>query len=113
MKVIKICQAGSCQRNFATNTLKKAEETLGIKAGENTPDGKLRLETCGCLSNCDFGPNVYIGTYEESPLSLFLKDGKVENHMTPSRIEKRLHELKDETSGQSPPSVNPFKLPNL
>lgn len=112
MKVIKICQSGSCRANYGEATLKKAEETLGIKAGENTADGKLRLETCGCLSNCEYGPNVFIGTYEESPLSLFMKDGKVENHMLPRQMEARIRELQNEPEVPSKPAPS-FQLPNL
>lgn len=115
MKVIKICQGGSCRRNFAEEGLKKAEALLGIKAGENTSDGKFRLETCGCLSNCDFGPNVFIGNSNESPLSLFLQDGKVENHMTPRNIELKIRELQNEASASTPSTgdQNSSRLPNL
>ncbi len=77
---------------------------LGIKAGEETPDGQIRLETCGCLSNCDYGPNVFIGTQAESPLSLIMGDGKVENRMTPRRIEERIREIQN---------TNFSRLPNL
>lgn len=96
MHLIKICQAGSCRRNFSEASLSKAEHVLGMKAGETSPDGKFRLETCGCLSNCDLGPNVFIGTIG-TPLSDILGSGSVENHMTPKRIEERLNELKTKT----------------
>ncbi len=110
MHIIKICQGGSCRRNFVEETLKKAESLLGIKAGEQTADGKIRLETCGCLSNCDYGPNVFIGTQDQSPLSLIMGDGKVENHMTPRNIEARIRELQGSPSNQNP---NNTRLPNL
>ena len=101
MHIIKICQAGSCRRNYAEESLKKAEALLQIKAGEKTPDGKISLETCGCLSNCDFGPNVFIGTQNPSPLSFIMGDGAVENHMTPKRMEERIRELQNTNSSHS------------
>lgn len=102
MHVIKICQGGSCRRNFAEESLAKAEALLGIKAGEQTPDNQIRLETCGCISNCDFGPNVFIGTQPESPLSLIMSDGKVENRMTPKRLEERIRELRNKPTSRLP-----------
>lgn len=93
MHLIKICQGGSCRRNFAEESLSKAERVLEIKAGETSSDGKFRLESCGCLSNCEDGPNVFIGTIG-TPLSDILGNGSVENHMVPKRIEERLNELK-------------------
>ena len=96
MHIIKVCLAGSCRANYSETSLKKAEEHLGIRAGEETPDGKIRLETCGCLSNCSLGPNVFFGTQADgpsSPLSLLLTEGKVENHMTPKRLIEKIDSL--------------------
>jgi|GEM_PF-1755779 len=94
MHLIKVCQSGSCRRNFAEDSLKRAETVLNIKAGESTPDGEFRLETCGCLSNCDDGPNVFIqsGT---SPLMNILSDGHVENHMNPNALEAKIKSLQN------------------
>lgn len=92
MHTIHICQGGSCQRNFAADTLKRAEKILGIKPGESTPDGQFQLETCGCISNCELGPNVLFMT-QNSPLSMIMQSGTVENHMTPSRIEEKIRSL--------------------
>ncbi len=73
-----------------------AEKTLGIRAGESTPDGKFKLETCGCLSNCEKGPNVFIGA-SGTPLSDLLNSGNVENHMTPKNLEEKLQQLSSES----------------
>lgn len=101
MHIIKVCQGGSCRRNYAEESLKKAEQTLGIRAGEQTQDGEFLLETCGCLTNCENGPNVFIGT-QNSPLSGLMLDGTVENHMTPKRIAEKIQELKNQSSPHLP-----------
>ncbi len=94
MHTIKICMGGSCRRNFAEENVAKAEEILGIKAGETTTDGQFRLEKTGCLSHCEEGPNVFFSQHS-GPLSLVIMDGKVENHMLPHRFEAKLKELKN------------------
>ncbi len=106
MHIIKVCQGGSCRANYGEESLKRAETMLGIKAGEETSDGKIRLETCGCLSNCERGPNVFIGSQAESPLAMMMNDGTVENHMTPKNLAEKILEIKNQT----PPSP---RLPNL
>lgn len=92
MHIIKICTGASCWQNFANENLKKAEEVLGIKAGETTKDGKFRLEKTGCLSHCEDGPNVLF-IHQNGPLSLVMMDGKVENNMLPHHFEKKLRAL--------------------
>ncbi len=92
MHLIKVCFGGSCQRNFAQATLSKAEEILGIRAGETTPDGAFQLEKCGCLSQCEQAPTVLFMP-NASPLSAVMLDGKVETHMFPNRLESKLKEL--------------------
>lgn len=94
MHIIKICQGGSCRRNFAEESLKLAEKTLGIHAGENTQNGEIRLETCGCLSNCELGPNVFIGA-SGTPLSNLLQSGTVLNHMTPKNLALEIQKLQE------------------
>lgn len=94
MHLIKVCQSGSCRRNFAEDSLKRAEQTLGIKAGETTPDGKFRLEVCNCLSNCEVGPNVLFAAVN-SPLAAVLVDGHVENNMLPARLEAKIKSLQN------------------
>jgi NADH:ubiquinone oxidoreductase subunit E len=80
--------------NFAADSLKRAEKVLQIKAGESTPDGEFHLEVCGCLSNCDDGPNVFFGT-QGSPLLNLLNEGHVENHMRPDALEAKIKSLQN------------------
>ena len=103
MHIIKICCGGTCTMNFSFDTVAKAEKMLGIKAGETTPDGKFRLEKTGCLSHCEDGPNVLF-MEQNSPLSMVMMDGKVENRMRPQRFEEKLKELLGDA--ESSPSKN-------
>ncbi len=93
MHIIKVCTGGSCRRAFSEETLKKAEATLGISAGENTSDGAFRLEKCGCLSRCEEAPSVFIGK-SQSPLDHFLLNGTIATHCTPSKIPDLINSLK-------------------
>ncbi|MEK9159218.1 MAG: NAD(P)H-dependent oxidoreductase subunit E [Patescibacteria group bacterium] len=97
MQIIKVCCGGTCTLNFSFDTVEKAEKMLGIKAGESTPDGKFRLEKTGCLSHCELGPNVLF-MQQNSPLTLIMNDGKVENKMRPRQFEAKLQELLDANS---------------
>jgi NADH:ubiquinone oxidoreductase subunit E len=36
--------------------LDKLCENLGIKVGETTPDGKVKIESVMCLAGCDHAP---------------------------------------------------------
>jgi bidirectional [NiFe] hydrogenase diaphorase subunit len=96
MHIIKICMGSSCCINFGLDNLAIAEKTLGIKAGETTPDGKFRLEKTGCLSHCEDAPNVMF-LQQTSPLSLIMMDGTVDRHMLPHHLEKKLKKLKEQS----------------
>lgn len=94
MHLIKICMGSTCRLNFGPDTLAAAEETLGIKAGESTPDGRFRLEKTACLSHCELGPNVAF-MQQAGPLSIVMTDGHVERNMLPHRLKQKLEELKN------------------
>ena len=38
----------------------KLQQTLGIKGGECTPDGKFSLEECRCIGACGLAPVITI-----------------------------------------------------
>lgn len=93
MHIVKICTGCSCSKNFGEDNLKRAEKVLGIKAGESTPDGHIRLESSGCLGRCHEAPNVFFG--EASPLSMAMNVGTLETRILPPKLEKKLQELKN------------------
>lgn len=92
MHVIKICMGSACAQNYGPDVLKRAEQLLGIKAGENTPDGNFRLEKTSCLSQCENAPNVAF-IKNNGPLSLVMMDGQIETNMLPNRFEEKLKKL--------------------
>jgi len=96
MHLIKVCQGGSCRRNFGEDSLARAEKVLGVKADGTTEDGQFRLEKCGCLSHCENGPNVFFAAVN-SPLAAIMVDGIVENNMLPHKLEAKLNALKSAT----------------
>ena len=54
--------------------LKHLEDTLGIAAGETTPDGRFTLSTAECMASCGTAPMIVI-------------DGKFHEDMTPEKFD--------------------------
>lgn len=54
--VLKLCRAEACQAVGAEQLIAHAEQVLGIKVGQTTPDGAITLEQVFCLGNCALGP---------------------------------------------------------
>ena len=52
--LVRICYGPNCSRNFAVDLLLEAE-ALARREPE------MRVIQCGCLSHCEWGPNVMIG----------------------------------------------------
>ncbi|HEX7060426.1 MAG TPA: formate dehydrogenase subunit gamma [Woeseiaceae bacterium] len=59
-KVVKICQAESCQAMGGRELTAHAEQALGIALHETTADGEVTLEPVYCLGNCACSPAVMI-----------------------------------------------------
>lgn len=60
-RVIKICQAESCQAMGSRTLTAYAEDKTGIGLGETSKDGKLTLEAVYCLGNCACSPAIMDG----------------------------------------------------
>jgi formate dehydrogenase subunit gamma len=58
--IVKICQAEACQALNTQKTTRHAEERLGAKLGETSPDGEYTLEAVYCLGNCALSPAMMI-----------------------------------------------------
>lgn len=58
--IIRVCKSSSCHINQSAATLQAFENSLNIKSGDTTSDGKFSLETCGCLGVCEMSPAVMI-----------------------------------------------------
>lgn len=53
---ISVCLGTACYVKGSGDIYAKLEETLGIKGGECTPDGKFSLEACRCIGACGLAP---------------------------------------------------------
>lgn len=58
--IARICLGTACHVRGAPKVLDRAEEALGIKAGETTEDMRYTLETVNCLGCCALGPVMLV-----------------------------------------------------
>jgi formate dehydrogenase subunit gamma len=59
-RVIKICQAESCQAMGSDALTAHAEEALGVKLHNTRDDGEVTLEPVYCLGNCACSPAIMV-----------------------------------------------------
>jgi len=59
-RLIKICQAESCQAMGSKALTAHAEKSLGVGLHETSDDGEVTLEAIYCLGNCACSPAVMI-----------------------------------------------------
>jgi formate dehydrogenase subunit gamma len=58
--VVKLCRAEACQAAGADRLMDRAEQRLGIKLGETTPDHRVTMEPIYCLGLCATAPAAMI-----------------------------------------------------
>lgn len=78
--VLKLCQAEACQSMGSRALAAALQESLGIKLGETTPDGRITLEPVYCLGLCATAPSAML-------------DGAVHGRLTPARTAALLEAL--------------------
>ena len=78
--VLKLCQAEACQSMGSRALAAALQESLGIKLGETTPDGRITLEPVYCLGLCATAPSLML-------------DGEVHGRLTPARAAALLEAL--------------------
>ncbi len=59
-RVVKICQAESCQAMGSRELTAHAEQALGVAMHGTTADGEVTLEPVYCLGNCACSPAIMI-----------------------------------------------------
>lgn len=59
-RIVKICQAESCQAMGSRALSSHAEKVLGLSMNETSSDGETTLEPVYCLGNCACSPAVMI-----------------------------------------------------
>jgi NADH:ubiquinone oxidoreductase subunit E len=57
---VTVCRGTACHVRGGSRILKEAEQRLGIKPGETTPDMEYTLETVACIGACALAPNITI-----------------------------------------------------
>lgn len=60
-RIIKICQAESCQAMGSRELTEYAEQKTGVALNETSKDGELTLEAVYCLGNCACSPALMDG----------------------------------------------------
>jgi NADH:ubiquinone oxidoreductase subunit E len=58
--VIRVCKSLPCYLKGSEMILKSIEDSLGIKPGETTPDGRFSLELANCIGACDQAPAMLV-----------------------------------------------------
>ena len=59
-RMVRICQAESCQAMGSDALTAHAEKTLGLQMHSTSDDGEITLEPIYCLGNCACSPAVMI-----------------------------------------------------
>ena len=77
---LQFCTSISCHLNGADALLAHCEKTLGIHAGETTPDRRFTITEVECIAGCDRAPSMQVNDRYYEP-------------MTPQKLDALLAEL--------------------
>lgn len=61
---LQVCTDLPCALRGADEFLEKLCQNLGLKVGETTPDGKIKVEAVMCLAGCDKAPMFQVQSPE-------------------------------------------------
>ncbi len=80
--LVRVCLGTACHVRNGPKILEAAEQHLGIRSGETTPDMKFTLESVNCLGCCALGPvmvvdNEYHGKLTSSQVSGILSSYQI------------------------------------
>ncbi len=70
---VAFCLGTACYVSGAEMLIEKAQQLLGVKLGETTPDRKFTIEPCRCLGACSQAPAIIV-------------DDNVHGRNTPDRV---------------------------
>ncbi len=79
--VLQVCHNISCHIMGARNIIAHLEKRLGIRLGEQTPDGNFALEGAECLGACGHGPVMQLGKH-------------LYEYLTPEKVDTILESLR-------------------
>jgi NADH-quinone oxidoreductase subunit E len=86
--LVSVCQGTACHVLGARDILETAENCLGIKKGQTTPDYKFSLERVACIGSCALAPVVLV-------------NDEVHSKMTARKVKKLLTEDLDSKDSQT------------
>ncbi|MDP3919221.1 MAG: NAD(P)H-dependent oxidoreductase subunit E [Candidatus Omnitrophota bacterium] len=78
-KCLRVCRTLTCALLGAADLVEHAEQKLGIKAGETTPDGEYSLYAVECLGACEIAPMMqvdddeYVGAVTKEKIDQVIK----------------------------------------
>ena len=96
--VVKVCLGTACHVHGGPAILDELERTLGIKAGNTTPDGKFSLEAVRCVGACALGP-------------MLLMNEEPQGNMTPDKASKMVQDLIQREPGAAATDAGPKAAP--
>lgn len=65
---VEVCESAPCHFSHAGRAADLAERALGVRVGEDTPDGLFALRAVPCFGACDKAPAVKIDGHVYGPL---------------------------------------------
>lgn len=77
--VLQVCRNISCHVLGAREIIAHLEKKLGIRMGEQTPDGQFALEGAECLGACGMGPVLQLGKHYYEELTVEKVDSLLES----------------------------------
>ena len=66
---LQFCTSISCHLNGADELLAHCERTLGVHAGETTPDGRFTITEVECIAGCDRAPSMQVNDRYHEPMT--------------------------------------------
>ncbi|MBE3121695.1 MAG: NADH-quinone oxidoreductase subunit NuoE [Thermoplasmata archaeon] len=92
--LVRVCLGTACHVRNGPKILEAAEQYLGIRSGETTPDMKFTLESVNCLGCCALGPvmivdNEYHGKLTSSQVSDILSNYRI-GELTMTKEQQKL-----------------------
>ena len=67
---LNVCRTLTCSLLGSEKIVHYLKERLGIKVGEQTPDGKFGLDTVECLGACEIAPMMTVNQDYVGPLTI-------------------------------------------
>lgn len=85
---LQVCMGTACHVRGSPQVLNRIETTLGIAAGETTPDMLFTLETVNCLGACALGPIVVTDSEYSGQMTVQKSDMLLKRIMRAEEIKK-------------------------